>query len=399
MISDHPQQPSIFPFSEIASIVALGIGGTIITILQPVLLGAMVHSGRLTAAQLGYAATAELAAMGLGVTLAGARFRPQRLRLIALAAVLVLMAGNLATVFASGSGIIAARFFAGCGSGIMLWLVIGLAVRVASPERLIGTYAAVQAVLGLALSALCGQILVPRVGGSGAFACLLVINLAMVAVCASAPRAYAPLPKAAAASPLLPPRAWLGLAAAGAFQAGLISLWVYVPVLLNGAGVPQAIASDTIDASLACQILGGLIAAAAGKRLGYMAVLSASALGAITSGVLLALPMQFIVYVAAGGLFGLVWIVGFSYQVPFLIAADPSRRAAMFVNPAQLVGMTLGPLIASLTVSQTARGPAAVSIAFFVLSLLLYWGVYLRGAHQQAGQGVLPPGPPLKARP
>jgi hypothetical protein len=363
---------------QIGGVMALGIGSTLIIALQPILLGAMMQDDRLGTAQLGQAAAAELAGMVLLSTLAGARFRPKRLRVIAFAAVLLALVANLATMMGSGIVIIAARFVSGCSSGVLIWLLAGMLARVAAPERLVGIYYAAQSILQLTLAALCSQILVPRLGGSGAYGCLLVLNLVMVGLCFLLPSAYAPL-QAAPYRPSLPTRtAWAGLAAVAVFMAGMEGLWVYVPALLGNGAMPVWVAKYTIDAGLASQILSGALVAALGRWVGYRSVLSLAALGGITVAALLGLHAPAIACVGAGAAFGLVWVLSASYQVPFLLAADPSGRTIMFMMPAQLLGCALGPLIASLTVSgRDAHAAVVVSASCFALSFLLLWGVHL----------------------
>ncbi len=41
------------------------------------------------------------------------------------------------------------------------------------------------------------------------------------------------------------------------------------------------------------------------------------------------------------------------FQIPIVIAADPSRRAAMLIGGAQLIGSSLGPFAAALLVSDS----------------------------------------------
>ena len=59
-------------WTEVCAIMYVGIIGVMIAGLQPLLLGALQLEGRLNAAQLGHAATAELLTMGIAAGLAGA---------------------------------------------------------------------------------------------------------------------------------------------------------------------------------------------------------------------------------------------------------------------------------------------------------------------------------------
>jgi hypothetical protein len=57
------------------------------------------------------------------------------------------------------------------------------------------------------------------------------------------------------------------------------------------------------------------------------------------------------VFIAATAAFGFLWLFAMPFQIPVLIAADPSRRSAELVGGAQLAGASLGPLLAARLVS------------------------------------------------
>src|SRR5687768_16580197 len=94
--------------------------------LQPLLLGTLAQEGRITAAQLGHAATAELLLMGLASAYAGARWKTEHLRAIGSISALALAALNAATVWANGETVTLVRAFAGVPSGILIWITIAM---------------------------------------------------------------------------------------------------------------------------------------------------------------------------------------------------------------------------------------------------------------------------------
>ena len=62
--SDSLETPHAdFSLVGIISVFILGVGAMVIVLMQPVLLAPLMHAGRLTAGQLGRAATAELIGM------------------------------------------------------------------------------------------------------------------------------------------------------------------------------------------------------------------------------------------------------------------------------------------------------------------------------------------------
>jgi DHA1 family inner membrane transport protein len=366
----------------IGTVIALAVGAGIITSLQPVLLGAMMAAGRLTITQLGRAATAELVGMALMATIASAWFRPRRLRLLAVFVILVAACANILTLFASGNFIIAARFLCGCSSGVLLWLFMSMTVRTTTPERVVGIYIAAVSAVAFCLVTFFAEFMIPRFGPNGGFACLLVLNAIMAVLALLVPDRLSDLPKPAVAGRVLPSgRALASLAATGAYQAGLIALWVYIVPLSARIGIPAGTISLGIDFAIIFQVVGGLSAAAVGHRASYVTVLTLCSAAALLTLAGLGHGLVTPAYLAALSVVGFIWMFGTPYAMPMIIAADPSRRCALFSTPVQLAGCALGPLAASFVVSPDSVAPALfVSGGFFAAGFLLMLAVRLRVA-------------------
>ena len=74
-------------------------------------------------------------------------------------------------------------------------------------------------------------------------------------------------------------------------------------------------------------------------------------------------PSAFL-YLLTSGVFGFLWMFSLPFFVPMVIAADPTRRAALLVGGAELTGGSLGPLLASFVVTDAmcaARSASARS--------------------------------------
>ena len=119
---------------QFAAVMFVGVTAIMIAGLQPLLLGTMAHEGRLSPAQIGQAATAELLAMGLAAFVSGAALKPERLKLIAIVASLVLAAIDVATPYVQGDTITLVRGLAGLPSGVLMWITIALIARTPTPE-------------------------------------------------------------------------------------------------------------------------------------------------------------------------------------------------------------------------------------------------------------------------
>src|SRR5579863_905756 len=207
------------PPSRLAAAGNLFVGVTAIMIagLQPLLLGSLQLAGRLTAAELGRAATAELLTMGLVAGLAGLFLPPRHLRPIGFAACLVLAVIDYATTLADGGMITLLRAAAGIPSGVMMWLTLGLITRAPRPEQWSGLFLTVQTAAQFLLSAALSAFVIGRFGANGGFLALAVMSVAAAGAALLAPAAFAPLAHADAPAGLPPPAGAAALTASFLF--------------------------------------------------------------------------------------------------------------------------------------------------------------------------------------
>ncbi|MEO8114118.1 MAG: MFS transporter, partial [Phenylobacterium sp.] len=176
-----------------AAVMFVGIAGVLIAGLQPQLLGALEHEGRLTAVQLGHAATAELLTMGLAAGFAGAWLKPERLHWIGLAAGLALAAINLLTLRATGEGVTLVRAAAGVPSGVMVWMAIGMIARSPRPERWSGAYLTLQTLAQFGLATALTAFVIGRQGANGGWVALAALSAIAGLVALAGPPRYARL--------------------------------------------------------------------------------------------------------------------------------------------------------------------------------------------------------------
>src|ERR1700744_5081118 len=121
--------------SEAAAAIGLGVLALLISGLFGLLLAALSEEGRLSASGIGLTAMLEALTTGVVTGAAGIVLKPVRLRMVAVIATLVLVALDLATVRASGAGVLWVRALAGVPEGVLLWISIGFISRTATPER------------------------------------------------------------------------------------------------------------------------------------------------------------------------------------------------------------------------------------------------------------------------
>lgn len=350
--------------------VLLGIGAGCISALQPLLLELLRAAGKLDIGQIGLAATAEAAGMAIASTLAALCLPLTRLKAKAGLAIAAMLIANGGTTVTEGGVIVALRFVNGAGAGVLLWALIGVFSRSAQPARLFAIYVTAQSVLALALSQAIGEVVAPAFGHGGAYGLLVAMNIAMLFALPSLADA---LPGAGHAARGLPGgRAMVALFAIAAFLAGIMSLWVYLLPVLRGAGFDARTAGHAVSVGIAAQIAGGLLAAILAPRLGAMAAWIAGIAIAGVAVLLLTQGGSSLVMLAAAAAFGFVWIFVPPFQMPAVLAVDPSGRGAMLVGTAQLGGTVIGPLGAAPLVERHGAGAAATAaLAWLALSLVL----------------------------
>ncbi|RAK61811.1 MFS transporter [Phenylobacterium hankyongense] len=366
-----------------AAVMFVGVVAVLIAGLQPQLLGGLEQEGRLTPSQLGHAATAELLTMGLAAGLAGAWLKPERLRWIGLVAGLALAAIDLLTVRVSGEAVTVMRAAAGVPSGVMMWLILGMIARAPRPERWSGVFLTVQTLAQFGLAAALTAFVVAKHGVNGGWVALAALSaLAGLAALAS-PARYAPLAAADAPGGLPPLRGFVALGACFLFLAFIVGVWVYAEPLSKQAGHAPAVVGTAVSLSLAFQVMGGAAATVlAGRLKWFWTLLACTVIDLALLALFASLPGA-PVFLAASAAFGFVWLFLMPFLVPMVIEADPSRRAAVLLGGAQLLGGSLGPLMASLLVSDTdARGAVVFGAVCLVLGMLVVTGLHLRPARQ-----------------
>jgi predicted MFS family arabinose efflux permease len=78
-------------------------------------------------------------------------------------------------------------------------------------------------------------------------------------------------------------------------------------------------------------------------------------------------------------MFGFLWMFVMPFQLDLVIRADPTRRAATLIGGAQLIGSSLGPLLASLLVGEKQVGTVLwMGAACILASSLIIVGLQFR---------------------
>jgi MFS transporter, DHA1 family, inner membrane transport protein len=346
-----------FAAGNVVAVMAVGVIGVLIAGLQPQLLGALVAEKRITTDTLGLLATVELLAMGIAAGAAGFVLNAVPLRFIACVALVVTVLADAVSPFTGLAELFAARTVAGLAQGVLIWVTIGLIVRSLRPERLSGIFLAAQTLAQLAVATALGILVIPAFGSAGGFLTLALISLAGVAALPWLPAVYPAIAHSDVAVPPIPSRGWLALLGVALYLAFIVAVWVYIEPLGLQRGVDPSAVRLIAPVSLAMQVAG---AAAAAWLAGHLPARPVVVLAVLLNLVLLGImgvSESSTVFVLASAAFGFLWLFVLPFQIPIVINADPSRRAAMLIGGAQLTGSSLGPFIVALLVRETDVRP------------------------------------------
>jgi predicted MFS family arabinose efflux permease len=374
---------------EIVAVMFVGVAGIMIAGLQPLLLGTLSHEGRITANQLGQAATAELLALGLAAFLAGAVLKPVRLKLIAVVMALVLAALDAATPLAEGDNITLIRGLAGLPSGVLMWVTIAMIARTPAPERWSAAYLTVQTLAQFLLATLISIAVVETYGASGGWIALAGFCVLTAIIAFLVPDRLAPLVRDEGASALPGSRGWIALLSAFLYSAFTIAVWVYAEPVSRQAGHDPSIFGYAVSISLACQVVGGFAATILAGRINWLwTVLTCTVLNVAILFGYYALPTPDM-FLALSGAFGFLWMFVLPFLVPMIIEADPTRRAAVLIGGAQVLGCSFGPFVASMLVTEVdSRAAITFGGACLIAAVLIAFGLHQIRPRKAVAKGV-----------
>ena len=154
-------------------------------------------------------------------------------------------------------------------------------------------------------------------------------------------------------------------------------MFTYQGSLAGQAGHSPDVANTSYSVSLACQVAGASAATFLAGRVNWLltVIVAAAATAAVLYG-FYNLPSADMFLVLSGA-FGFLWLFALPFLVPMIIEADPTRRAAVLIGGAQVLGGSFGPFIASLLVTETdARGAILFSGACMIVAILIAFGVH-----------------------
>ena len=368
LLDAHDMTPPI-PARGVISVLFMGCVGLLMLGIQPIVLGALQAAGRLSVPQMGQAATLETLALGAVSAGMAARVPHRGLRLWGLAGALLLLLANGLGAVSTGLGFVMTRGLAGLASGVIVWIAVGMITRRHDASRINGIFIGAQALSQGAVAALTPIALGPALGSNAGLVVIGVGAALMLPLLFLIPNRLPETPTEAQHGSGLHLSSLSGLASGLLMMGGIVAVWVYVEPIAHTIHIPDPVTGLAVAASLGAQIVGAIAIVALDRWISAVAglLITAAAFLAITAA--LAWPPSQGAFIAATVGFGLFWTVALALGLPLLIAADPTRRAALYGPAATLLGASLGPLAAGAFATDTHMTPAlATAAALFILA-------------------------------
>lgn len=365
--------------SQTISILLIGVVGTFILLVQPMLLNGAARLGRISMGEMGYAAMIEATGIAVTVGWASLFLKPRHVRAITAAALVTAMLVNIAALYLSNGAFLASRLLAGVAGGTLLWVWVGMLARAEVPGRLIGIYVALQAILLLILSSLLTSPSIGLEAGTAGYIIMAALFGSALLLLPLMPDRYRDL--AVGTKTGLPPIAGVcGLMATGLYLGAIMGLWIYILPVVKSLGFSEVTGGLALSIGVGLQIPAALTATVLADKLAPLPVfLGSIAINIIAIGLAMTTGSS-VLFIAAIGVFGFLWTFAPPFHMPYLIQIDPSRRAAMQLPTSQLVGSAVGPAIASVAVEHggVTAAPLASALMFVGAVLAIALAAFVR---------------------
>lgn len=358
---------------QLAAALWTGSVGLLILGLQPVLLGALFTQGHVSGDELALVATAELITIGIGSATVAMALSARNMRRKSTILLLLLALANVWTAYvANANMLIAARAVAGFAEGGLVAVATELIARSRRAERIGGYFVSLQTLAQCVLALLLALAVIPAYGASGGFVTLAVVCGLSVAVARAVPDDYADLPKDEHFANVLTPGAITALLCIFCYFMFFGSVWAFLEPLGAQYGIDGRTVGLIVSASLAAQILGAMTATVFEARIDYRLAITAVGIVAVLACVVLASGPALTTFWAAALAMGFILLFIVPYQIRLAIISDETRTTALLVPAAQLFGLALGPVAASLLIEEADfRAVPEFAAASVVASIVL----------------------------
>ncbi|RUU25765.1 MFS transporter, partial [Mesorhizobium sp. M6A.T.Ce.TU.002.03.1.1] len=220
---------------------------------------------------------------------------------------------------------------------------------------------------------------IPAAGSAGGFIVLAVVCVVSLVVAFTVPGDYADLPKEENLVNVLTLPSTTALLSVFCYFMFFGAVWAFLEPLGAQYGIDGRTVGLIVSASLAVQVLGAMTATVFEARIDYRLAIAAIGVVALVSSLVLASSPGLTTFWVAALAMGFILLFIVPYQIRLAITADETRTAVLLVPAAQLFGLAIGPIAASLLIDgkdfrpvpEFAAASAAASVALLGLFVLV----------------------------
>ncbi|MDX8449025.1 MFS transporter [Mesorhizobium captivum] len=369
---------------QLASALWIGSVGLLILGLQPVLLGALYTEGHVTGDELALVATAEMIAIAIGSGVVAMLLPARNMRWKSILLLVLLALANFWAAYAgSPNALIGARTLAGLAEGGLVAVATELIARSRRAERIGGYFVTLQTLAQCALALLLALYAVPAAGSAGGFIALGIVCLLSLVVAWTVPDDYADLPKEEHFANVLTVPAITALLSIFCYFMFFGAVWAFLEPLGAQFGIDGRTVGLMVSASLATQVVGAMTATVFEARIDYRFAITIIGVVAAISSALLASGPGLSVFWAMALVMGFILLFIVPYQIRLAITADETRTAVLLVPAAQLFGLAIGPIAASLLIEGGNFRPVPEFASASALASVALLGVFVLVARRR----------------
>ncbi len=347
--------PDVDRPAAILAVIVLGVVGSIVFLLLPLLVGAFSDNLSLDTRQVGTLGSADMAGMFAAAVLATFWVRRSDWRLVAaLACALLFVCHSLSGFLDSLTPLLLVRGAAGFAGGSLMSIALTSLGDTRNPDRYFALFISGQLGLG-ALSLWRMPELLATFGLRGVFLALALLTaVAALAIPFIPRRGSAPESRAQAGSAvksIVP--GLMALLGCLAFNTGIMAVWAYMERIGNAAGLEASVIGGALGVSLLGGLFGALVAAALVDRFGRALPIGASVVLQIGALLLIAGRPSTLGYTTAVMLFAFCWNFPVAYQLAITVSVDRSKRIVVLFLSAVKLGYAIGPVLAAQLIAST----------------------------------------------
>ncbi|BAB53809.1 probable MFS transporter [Mesorhizobium japonicum MAFF 303099] len=348
------------------------------------LLGALYTEGHVSGDELALVATAEMIAIAIGSAIVAMLLSARNMRWKSAVLLLLLALANVWTAYAGGANTLtAARALAGLAEGGLVAVATELIARSRRAERIGGFFVTMQTLAQCALALLLALYAIPAAGSAGGFLILAVVCVLSLTVAFAVPTDYADLPKEENLANVLTVPAITALLCVFCYFMFFGSVWAFLEPVGAQFGIDGRTVGLIVSASLAVQVLGAMTATVFEARIDYRIAIAVIGTVALVASLVLASGPGLTTFWVAALVMGFILLFIVPYQIRLAITADDTRTAVLLVPAAQLFGLAIGPVAASLLIDGKDFRPVPEFAAGSALASVLLLGLFLLVARRR----------------